>query len=70
MNEEKFKRLEELLGIIEYQPISENVTQEDEQVLLIIESLKVNEPKNYKLYSRKYIQMDYRRMQVFNSKLG
>ncbi len=42
----------------------------DGSVLLIIETLKVNDPKNYKLYSRKYIQMDYRRMQVFNSKLG
>ncbi len=69
MNHQKKERLEELLEKIEYQPISKDLSQEDEQELLIIENLKVNDPKNYKLYSRKYIQMDYRRMQVFNSKL-
>ncbi len=70
MKQQKQIRLEDLLETIKYQPLSETISQEEEQFFLILESLRLGDQINFKHYSRKYIDLDTEKMQKFNNKLG
>ena len=70
INKQKHIRLNEIILVIEQEVPKPDLSNAEEQYVMILESIKQQDNEMYHLYLDKWIQLDYERFAKLNSTYG